>query len=427
MRLIYTAVLYLYLPVALVRLFLQGLRYPAYRHSWAERFGAVPGQRPRGRLLWLHAVSVGEVRAAVPLVRLLQSRLPDHHIHITTVTPTGAEIAAGLAGPGISCSYFPYDLPPVVSRFLNRLSPAALLVMESEIWPNLYLACAARGIKVILLNSRISDRSLAGYRRLGSFMTRIMGCVTAAGARAQADAARLVTLGLDAAKVRVTGNLKFDLEMPAGLEQQAERLRRVTFAGRPVWLAASTHAGEESLLLEAHGRVLSRLPDCLLVLVPRHPQRFEQVAALAGSTAMPTARYSLTGDSPVDNGTRVFLLDTMGMLLPYYAAVDVAFVGGSLVPGIGGHNMLEPLSLGTATLSGPFTGNFREITQLLCDNDALLIVENTGQLADRVCELIADPGRRRQLGSAGKQIVSDNRGAASRSVDLVVAHLEHKV
>ncbi|HEX5515696.1 MAG TPA: lipid IV(A) 3-deoxy-D-manno-octulosonic acid transferase [Gammaproteobacteria bacterium] len=422
MRRLYSIFFYLLLPAAFLRLFWRGRKAPAYRRRWAERLGwvpAMPGERP----IWLHAVSVGETLAAVPLVRALQSRYPETPLLLTTTTPTGSERVRATFGDSVHHVYAPYDLPSVVQRFLNRTRPQLVVVMETELWPNLFHALRARGIPLLVVNARLSPRSTRGYQRLGRLTRATIGCIDTIAAQSPADAERYAVLGATAQQLVTTGNIKFDMTLPDDLAQAGQALRTGFGAQRPVWIAASTHEGEDEQVLAAHRQLLHRYPDLLLILVPRHPERFERVAVLCREQGFQLARRSY-GETGAD--AQVYLGDTMGELMRMYAAADVAFVGGSLVP-TGGHNLLEPAALGLAPLSGPHLFNFQQIAELLAAVETLTLVADAAALAAQVERLLAEPAMRRAAGERARQVVEDNRGALARTLDLIALRLSAEV
>jgi 3-deoxy-D-manno-octulosonic-acid transferase len=413
-RRLYTAALWLAVPFVLLNLARRGLRNPGYWARWGERFGSAGGAR--GCPVWIHAVSVGEAQAAVPLVRGLLERRPGLRLLVTTTTPTGSERVVKALGDAVAHAYVPYDLPFAVGRFLDRVRPRLAVFMETELWPNTFARCADRGIAVVVANARLSSRSARGYRRVTGLARPMLEAVSLVAAQTGADGERFVELGAPPERVRVTGSVKFDLRVPASLREQAEVLRREWGTGRGVWVAASTHEGEEESVLDAFGRVLEALPDSLLVLVPRHPERFGRALALARKRGLRVAQRS---QAPEDcTRLQVFLGDTMGELPLFYAAADVAFVGGSLVP-TGGHNLLEPASLGLPVLTGPHVFNFLEVTRLLVERGAARQVRGAAELAAAVREILQDPDLRHTMGEHGREVVDENRGALDRLLALL--------
>ncbi len=415
MRRLYTSLLYLAAPLALARLALRGLRAPAYWRGWGQRFGRYPpgvGQPA----IWVHAVSVGEVQAAAPLVRSLLRDHPRHRLLVTTTTPTGADQARKLFGDQIQCQYLPYDLPGAVARFLDRFTPVIGLIMETEIWPNLYHACAARGLPLFMVNARMSPTSARGYRRVAGLTRATLGQVAGIAAQTEEDARRLIDLGAPPDRVQVTGNTKFDLQPPASLHEEAAVLRRELGLSRPVWVAASTHEGEEERLLAAHDRLRRSLPSALLVLVPRHPERFHRAEVLCRHQGLEyvlrSARIPVPADVPV------FIGDSMGELGLFYAAADIAFLGGSLVP-VGGHNPLEAAALGRPVIFGPHMFNFAEIARLLLVAGAARRIQDAADLAPLLETWFADPSLRHDMGERGATTVAANRGARDRVLAMI--------
>ncbi len=417
MRLLYSSILYLLTPLVLLRLAWRGLRAPEYWKRWPGRFGFFSAPQ-LNETIWIHAVSVGEFQAALPLIKALQARYPDVRMVVTTTTPTGSARVRAALGDTVFHVYAPYDLPDAVRRFLGRIRPRVAIIMETELWPNLFHGCHARGIPLILANARLSERSAAGYRRIAGLSRQTLGNLTAVAAQTQDDARRLISLGADAACVHVTGNIKFDISIPASLHEQAVALRQEWGAERPVWIAASTHEGEDEQVLEAFAAVRQTVPDALLVLVPRHPERFARVAALCrkqGYEVVLRSEQRLCSAT-----TAVFVGDSMGELMLFYAASDVAFTGGSLVA-TGGHNMLEPAALGIPVIVGPHTFNFAEISRMLLNAGAARQVDGATQLAEVVTAYLKDNDLRRAAGEKGRRLVEQNRGALMKLVDIVQA------
>lgn len=415
----YTLILRLLLPLALMRLYWRGLRAPAYRQRVAERLTRDrPG--PGAAEVWVHAVSVGEVQAAAPLIAHFLKREPPLGVLVTTTTPTGAQRLRALFGDTVTHRYTPYDLPEAVGPFLDRVRPRLALIMETEIWPNALALCAARGIPTILANARLSERSAKGYARLARLAGETLRRLDLIAAQGEADARRFVALGADPARVRVIGNIKLDRHPPENAREQARAMRLVWGPERPVWVAASTHEGEEEPVLQAHRRIRAQIPDALLVLVPRHPERFDRAADLATRAGFPLVRRS--AGAPCAGATAVFLGDTMGELQIFLAAADAAFVGGSLVP-VGGHNLLEASAVGVPVATGPHVFNFAAIAELLIGAGAAVQVPDAAGLADLMSRWLVDAPLRARIGERGREVVARNRGALGRLIAAIEAHL----
>jgi 3-deoxy-D-manno-octulosonic-acid transferase len=411
----YNLLLYLALPFALLRLLWRSRRLPAYRERWGERLGYYDRHDLKAEV-WIHAVSVGEVQAAQAVIRHLLERYPGTGIMVTTTTPTGSARLKALFEDRVRHVYAPYDLKPAVGHFLDAVAPRLVLVVETEVWPNLLAACEGRGIPVILANARLSQRSARGYARLGGFARETFARFTLIAAQAQADAARFIELGAPTERVKVTGSIKFDLHLPASLREQAEVMRRLWGCERPVWVAASTHEGEEEQLLAVHRKVRTDVPGALLVLVPRHPDRFDRVAALIAREGLPLARRSTRDRCTAD--TAVFLGDTMGELQVFLAAADIAFVGGSLVK-VGGHNLLEAAAVGVPAIIGPHSFNFATITRLMVEEAAAVQVTDAAALTRQLCAWMGDAAERARVGENALRVMAENRGALPRLLGLV--------
>ncbi len=406
MRRLYTLLLWLALPVLSVQVLWRGLRQRAYWQGWAERFGGGAAVAARDGI-WVHAVSVGEVQAGAALIGALRERWPGQPMLITSATPAGRARARELFGAASDVRYAPYDLPPLLRRVLRSRTPALVIVMESEFWPNLLAACAAQAVPVLFASARLSARTALWYQRLPGLVRDAMErCVTVA-AQSAADAARFAALGVPAARLCISGNIKF--EQPAGAAEieRGRQLRAHYASGASLWVAGSTHAGEEQALLDAYERLGSGQSRTVLVLAPRHAPRFEEVAALLATRGLRYVRHSQSLPPPA--GLQVVLIDTLGELRDFYAAADLAFVGGSLVP-IGGHNLLEPAAFGVAILTGPHQFNAPQICQALLAAGGLRIVNNTAELAAAAAELLADPSARTRLGAAAREVIAANRG-----------------
>jgi len=416
-RLIYSALFYLLLPVIIVRLLFRAIKASAYAHRWVERFGFVAATKVTKEIIWLHAVSVGETLAAVPLVKALQAKYPDYRLIVTCMTPTGSERISAAFGDSVDHCYAPYDMPDSVARFLNRVKPKILIIMETELWPNTIAACHKRNIPVLLANGRLSEKSATAYRRIAPLVRPMLAGLTSVAAQHRDDGARFTDLGLAKSALTVTGNIKFDLSLDQGIKEKAQQLS-LDWRGsgeRPILLAASTHRGEDEIILEAFRKIKDQINNSLLVLVPRHPERFNQVAGLCDAAGFSVAKRS--AKDSVDSAD-ILLGDTMGELMCFFGACDIAFVGGSLVPN-GGHNMIEPAAWGVPVLSGPHLFNFSEASQLLLNGGAMQICHSADQMAEQVVELLQNQAQRDEMGSAAQRIAEANRGALDRLLSLI--------
>ncbi|MBS1211505.1 MAG: three-deoxy-D-manno-octulosonic-acid transferase domain protein [Proteobacteria bacterium] len=418
MRLLYNGLFYLAVPFVLARLAWRGVKAPGYRQRWPERFGYYSGQARPG-VLWFHAVSVGEAEAAFPLIASISRRFPGQPILVTTTTPTGSARVRAVLGDSVQHVYLPYDLPGCVARFMGHFLPSLAVIMETEIWPNLYRACGVRGIPLAIVNGRLSVKSARGYARLSSLTRECLAPVRLIAAQTATDAARFVQVGAKAEAVQVTGNIKFDMEFSPGLVERARKIRADLFDGRPVFIAGSTHDGEDALLLDAFEVTRKRHPDLLLVLAPRHPERFAKVDALCRARGLMVQRRSAHAPCA---GADIFLLDTLGELKLFYAAGDLAFVGGSLVP-TGGHNVLEPAMAGIPVLFGAHTFNFEEASRRLVEAGGGLRVAGPDGLAATVLELLDTPARREAIGKKARDFVEQGRGALGRVEELLCSLL----
>lgn len=417
MRIIYDCLGWLLTPVSWLYVLWQGVGVRGWWRDVGERYGG--GERLPPGCVWVHAASVGEVQVAAALVRALTVARPGLPVLLTTVTPTGRERARALLGDAVILRYLPFDFPWTVPRFLDRARPALGVCIETELWPTLYRECGRRGVPLVLASARVSAGSAARYRRFpGLFGAALAGDVAVA-AQTAADAERFVAIGADPGRTQVVGNLKFDFEVPAETRARSAALR--TWLGdRPVWVAGSTHPGEEDAVLAAHERVRRRHPAALLVLAPRRPERFAAVGAALRRAGV--AHVARSSGAPVGPGEAVLLLDTLGDLLAFYGAGDVAFVGGSLVP-VGGHNLLEPAALGKPVLTGPQTGNAVGVADLLVAAGAAHVVHGAEELAVRVADYLADPAVAQRDGERARAVLAANRGALGRVLALVEARL----
>jgi 3-deoxy-D-manno-octulosonic-acid transferase len=410
-RFIYTLAVFALLPWAVLHLLWRARRQPEYLRHWGERFGCFDAVPP-APTIWLHAVSVGETRAAQPLVAALRERYPGYRILFTHMTPTGRATSEALFGDSVDRIYLPYDTPWAMRRFLRHYRPEFGLIMETELWPNLIAACRRESVPLRLVNARLSQRSAGRYAKFPALTREALRGLVAIGAQSTADAARLEALG--AQGVTVTGNIKFDIEAP---EQQLALGRefRLRYGSRPVWLVASTREGEEVLILDAWKRVGAG-DAALLIIVPRHPQRFDEVSRLAAERGFVVQRRS--EDSPVAPATQVLIGDSMGEMFAYYASADIAFIGGSLLD-FGSQNLIEAAACGTPVLIGPSTRNFAEVAREATACGAALSIGDADDLVKQANALLADADRRRRMGEAGRAFAERHRGATARTLELI--------
>lgn len=417
MRVLYTVLLYLIVPLALLRLFWRGFQIRDYWHRWGERFGfGTAVEQPIA--VWVHAVSVGEALAAMPLIHALIQQHGAGQVLVTTTTPTGSARVRAALGEQVRHVYAPYDLPGAVERLLDRMQPQRVVVMETELWPNLFAALKQRGIPLHIVNGRLSPRSFAGYSKVRGFAAEVLAACTGILAQSPEDAERFRALGADPQRVHPVGNIKFDQTLPDDQIRAGEQLR-TQIGTAPVWLAASTHEGEDVQILEAHRQLLREHPGARLILVPRHPQRFEAVASLVERQQLPLQRRSQWQDGSTLPDGAVLLGDSMGEMFLYLAAADQVFVGGSLVP-VGGHNVLEPAALGRPVLHGPHMHNFEAARDLLRAAQAAVEVADAAALAAALGRNCADPGGAQRRGRNGREAVEANRGTLQR----ILAHLQ---
>ncbi len=415
MRFAYVLLTYLISPLYAMYWIFRGLVNQAYWDGLGQRLGFGYPVLSEGSI-WIHAVSVGEVQATVPLVRVLQDRFPNRQLLITTVTPTGGARVSSLYGDRVTHCYIPFELTFAVRNFFNSIKPDLALIMETEIWPNLYDACGSREIPLILVSARISPQSVSRYRRFLPLFRETLSHGIVIAAQSETDAERFRSLGAAPERTWVTGNIKFDFETPEDLESRGEAFRKQYFGERPVWVAASTHDKEEEQVLSAHRQLLEEIPEALLILVPRHPERFGTVKSLLRKKEIEFV--SRTDESACPNDTSVFLGDTMGELPMFYAASDVAFVGGTLVP-IGGHNLLEPAALGLPVVTGPHLFNTQDIADMFSELGAFVQVRDAAELAAALKKLFRDSDEAEKMASKGRTILEENRGALQRLLDLM--------
>ena len=419
LRGLYSAALYLLLPITIYHLIWRSFRQGEYLQRWDERY-AVYGSAPaHAGTIWVHAVSVGEVNAAAPLINKLLALRPATRLLVTSITPTGSARIRALWGDRVEHVYLPYDLPGAVSRFLRHYRPRVALVLETELWPNLMFGCREHGVPAWIVNARLSERSLRGYRLLRPLLRRALRSLRGVLAQSAGDAARFIDLGADPATTRDVGNLKFDIAPVEGADAFADGFR-ARIGERPVWIAASTHADEEAAVIAIHRRLRERWPDLLLLWGARHPERFRAVAQHSVEAGWRVATRQLT--QWPDRQDAVFVIDTLGELVPFYGCADVAFVGGSLQD-IGGHNLLEPASAGTAVVTGPHLHNFLDIAARMRGAGALRVGKDATEVGDHIAGLLEDDVARKRMTVAGQALVEEGRGALNRTLDLVAADL----
>ena len=423
MRYFYTGFLYLLLPFAFLRLLLRSHKAAAYRNRWAERLGHFKSPMS-GPSIWLHAVSVGEVYAAAPLINVLLQRYPNNPLVITTMTITGSETVSRLFAGQVSHVYIPYDLPFAVKNFLKRIQPKLAIIMETELWPNLFYYCAKKHIPVAIVNARLSYKSFKNYSRLGKYIHPMLTSITIIAAQTSLDAERFIKLGLAPQRAQVIGNIKFDAHLDEKKIAEGKALRK-TWGERPVWVAASTHAGEEEYILKALEEIKKVFPSILLVLVPRHPNRFDDVISLCSQNFKTLSRTQQAQYGTLcDPSTDIFIGNTLGELALFYATANIVFVGGSLLP-IGGHNLLEPAMLSLPIVTGQYLFNFTEISELLIQNKATIKIENPALLSTEIINLLKNSEKGKQMGERAQALVLAGQGALGRYMDLIEKLLIH--
>lgn len=416
-RSLYTLLLYLLLPFTPLKLLWRARKQPEYLAHWRERYGFYPLTITKP-LIWLHCVSVGETRAAEPLIKALLQKYPHHQILLTHTTPTGRAISKQLFGNSVIRAYLPYDLPFAVRKFLQHFKPAMGVLMETELWFNLIAACKQRAVPLLLVNARLSEKSAYGYAKLGALAQQGLQDLSAIAAQTEDDAKRLQELG--AIKVSVIGNLKFDVIPPDDAVIQGQRLRSALGSRRPVFLAASTRDGEEALIIEA--TIRANVPNLLTVIVPRHPQRFAEVAAMLKKNALSFARRSTISHEGIPLNIDYVLGDSMGEMFTYYGACDIAFIGGSLLP-LGGQNLIEALSMGKPVLIGPHTFNFEQVTKLATTAGAAIQVQSGDELSEQIDALFTHPSKQQLMSQAARLFSVANQGATQRTMALIETYI----
>ncbi len=416
MRILYLLLTYLLAPVMVLAMLWRGIRDRSYLHGMSQRFG-YGAKVQGGAAIWVHAVSVGEVQAASVLIRDLLVVFSDVPLVLTTVTPTGAAHARRLFGAQIDVRFVPYDLIGSVRRFFDAVNPRIAVILETELWPNLYHECGRRKVPLVLASARISPRSIGRYRALASLFRETLSHGIFIAAQSAADAERFKSIGANAARTHVTGNIKFDISISNEIKASGHSLRQRYAPERPVWIAGSSHDGEEQILLDAQTLLRANGWQPLLILVPRHPSRFAEVIAWLQKEKIAFITRSSNAEPAAD--TEVLLVDTLGELQAFYGAADVAFVGGSLVP-IGGHNLLEPAALGVPVLTGPHNFNAADIADQMIGNGTARVVHDAADVSREVAALLANEDLRRELGERGQAFIESNRGALARLLALLV-------
>ncbi len=418
---LYSIATFLLTPVVLFRLASRGIKAPAYFRRWKERFGVFPSPNFKKSIL-IHAVSVGEVNAAIPLIKALMETYKEHDFVITTVTPTGSDRVQQIFGNSVFHLYLPYDLSGAVKRFLRKIKPDLAVVMETEIWPNLFRFCKKRNIPIVVANARLSELSLKGYKWVQSLATMAVNNTKFVAAQTQTDADRMIRLGCDADKIYVVGSLKFDIIIEQDILEKGQAIHKHVAQNHLIWIAASTHQEDELELLEAYTYLKKKHPSLLLIIVPRHPERFQVTAQACIQKGFNTQLRSKCGLYDID--ADIFIVDTMGEMLEFYAASDIAFVGGSIA-NIGGHNVLEAAVFKLPVLVGPNTHNFAEITQLLHNCGGSYLVKNSDDIIRHMEELIQNPQQRKKMGLAALKLVEENRGAVALTMKLIANAMEN--
>ncbi len=414
MRLIYTGLLYLLLPILFLRLYWRGFKVPAFRHRWAERLAWYP-QPHAQQVMFFHAVSVGEVESIFPLINQLLEQQAGN-ILITTTTPTGSARVQQVLGNKVTHVYLPYDLPILIQRFLNHFKPKLAVMVETEIWPNLFAACAKQAIPLFIINARLSETSYQGYQKLAALTKPALNAVTLIATQTPEDTQRFIAFIADDHKVQTFGNIKFDSQPSHELVTQGQNLRSQLFAGRFVWIIASTHKNEEIIFLSIYQQLKATIPQLLLLIVPRNMERFSEVKRLCEKQQLTVVMR--TAGQNCEMTTDVYLADTMGELKMLYACADVAFVGGSMVE-IGGHNVLEPAALGIPVMFGPYMANFKAIATGVLTAQAALQCQNAQQISENLLMLYQQPDYRQRLARRGREFVQQNQGAVQKIITLL--------
>lgn len=418
MRYLYTTLLYLSLPILVLRLLLLGLKNKEYIASVLPRFGFIKHRQITNKFLWIHAVSVGEVQAASPLIKYILKEHPSYSLLVTTTTPTGKAHLQRLFGKQVIHEYIPYDIPFAIKSLIRVFNPEKLIVMETEIWPNLYQCVAKSGADVYLINARLSEKSYKGYAKFRPLISDTLNQCKKISAQFEADAERFKQLGVDSNQIVVTGNIKNDINVSEEELIQAKALKEKWQDKRLLWIAASTHEGEEGEVLNAHQKLLQHEPNALLILVPRHPERSGKIIQSINDLSLNLISSSQLDNSEFDSSTQVLLVDELGVLMTYFGTADIAFVGGSLIPH-GGHNLLEPACHGLPILSGMNLHNFQQISELLLENESLIIVHDADDIFQQLKEFLLSKEKFLTMGARAKQSYLKNRGSMQTIIKLL--------
>jgi 3-deoxy-D-manno-octulosonic-acid transferase len=422
LRYLYCVLFYLALPWLFARLLWRSRKNPEYRKRWSERLGFFP--KKIDKCIWVHAASVGETLAAIPLIKALKIQYPELPIVVTNMTVTGSARTRAVFGDTVLHSYVPYDAPGAANRFLKRINPVTAIILETELWPNLFSACNKLHIPIVVTNARLSQKSADGYQRIAPITREMFSNITTLAVQTQEEADRFIALGLPPSRAIVTGNIKFDIEVPTDLAQKSVVLREQLGNNRLIWVAASTHAGEEEIILAAHQRVREKFPEALLIIAPRHPDRFNDVYTMTQQHNLAAVRRSQQGVCGAD--TAVYLADSMGELLLMYSVCDIAFVAGSFAQ-IGGHNMLEAAVLGKPVITGPQLYNFAEISRSLQAAQGMFVVQNTEELAAIIIRLFGEVNYRNTVGENARRFVAANRGALAKQFQYTKVLIDEKL
>ncbi len=418
-RCLYTLILTILAPVLLFGLYKKKSGKPEFGERWKEHFGFTPKLNTQQRPLWIHAVSVGESIAAIPIIQELKIQFPERPIVVTTTTSTGAQQIEKL-GDIVEHRYMPLDFPFAVKGFIKAINPQCLLIMETELWVNTIHQVSKAGIPIALVNARLSEKSCNNYRKIQFIFDLLAEKLNLVLCQNTSDAKRFISLGIAETKVKITGSVKFDVNVSDEVNSQAQQLREQLGGNRPIWIAASTHPGEDEQLFDAHKHILKKLPDALLIIVPRHPERFNSVAQLSKEEYQFATVTRSSGNKVLSN-TQVYVGDTMGEMLVLIGAADLCFMAGSLIGDkVGGHNVLEPAALGKAVITGPSYFNFKEIVDELTGHQASIVIHNQNELIETICQLLQNEKYRELIGQNAKMYIETNSGAINNIIAEII-------